>query len=398
MKRNIILIFLALTVFAVFFVSRIPRLSKEEQQKRAADYAFLLDSLQKVGYEERFALKESKSMEENLRRLWLKEPSFVDARKNAELLVLLNNFDFIGEGVKKGSSYDKSTDPYYQNWPYDSQYITSSNTVDFSHEEVLWLILLLTDADFQKSQLGLCDVLIERGTEAFRNITNYNIWPYFEKNYPGYLKQMDSTFWKERVSDEMVIAFHNADDGAQNRFMQAVDIKDMQSNCVRPRLVLSFSEAEELIQKFPPEGKWNVGYIRIIEPEITGFGTQQPARTSASIYESLSDSVLAAVTHPADARFAVYEEYTEREYYSTYSRMDGSDDSFDVYIWLLHIRIVDLITGEVIFSETKRGNPPPEEISIMQILRISTVTSDGEYNYDDFDYDRYANIMVEYIN
>ncbi len=400
MKRRIVflLFVLALTVSAILFIGSQGSLSEEERQKRAEYYTLLAESLHAVGYEQDFALKESKAMEENLRRLWLKESSFADARKNAELLVLVRNFDFIGEGLRKSSSYGSpSMNPYYLDWPRDGRYVSSSNQAVFSHEEVLWLMLLLPDADFPQTHLGLLDVLSERGADAFRYRSNYSIWPYFEKNYPGYLKQMDPAFWAERVSDEMAAAFRSADDAIQDRFMQAVDIKEMQGNYVRPRLILSLSEAEELMREFPPEGIWDGGYIRIVEPKIIGIGTKHPANTSAEVYESRSGDVLAAVSHPADARFAVYEEYTDKEYYSTYTRKGDIDDPIDVYLWKLHIRIVDLVTGKEILNETKRGNPPPEEISILSMLRSAYITGEGEYNYSDFDYDRYAAVMVAHI-
>jgi len=369
-------------------------LSEDELQKRAEDYALLVESLQSVGYAETFALRENHSLEENLRRLWLGERAFNDARKNAELLVSLGHFDFIAEGLKENISYvPSSKNSYYQDWPRDSGYVPSSRAVEFSYEEVLWLMLLLPDAAIPELHHGLREVLAERGGEALRKSQGDDIWPYFEKHYPGYLEQFEPRFWENYVTADMAYAFRNAGDDIQDRFIQSVDMERMRRSMFRPRLRLSLPEAEELLQEFPPTGAWDGGYLRVAETKASPDSARIPPFRPMNIYELRSDNVLAAVTHPADARFLILEEYTDKQYYSTYT-WNNRDETFDVYLWKLKIRIVDLTTGKEFFRETKRGNPPPEKLSFFMSVPIY----DGEYDHDDFDYDRYAEVIIAYIN
>ena len=76
---------------------------------------------------------------------------------------------------------------------------------------------------------------------------------------------------------------------------------------------------------------------------------------------------------------------------------DGQDDPVEVYLWNIEIRIVDLLTGEEVLRETRRSDPPPEELSILTLLRGATLTAEGEYHYNGFDYDRYAEAMAAYM-
>ena len=386
-------------------------LSDEERQRRAEDYALLLESLQAVGYDNDFrGLKEKNSIEQNLRKLWtdyFSYPHFTDndAHKNIELLLLLGNFDFIAEGLQSKASPDNV---YYNDWPRDSQYNISSTTVSFSKNEVLWLMLLLPDSDFPNEHLGLREVLAECGKDVLGNGlswpgTEEGIWFYYEKTNPGLLEKVNPYFL-DHFSDEIKTAFKNADEDIQNRFMQAIDaesFRDM-SYSDSPTRVFSFDEAEELISEFPPTGSWDGGYIRVVDDPtqregFSRYGTSDyNINTSvhgAYIYARETDALVPAI-NPADARFAIYEEYTKGRYYATYT---GSRD-FDLYLLNLNIRIVDLLTGEEIFSESVLSNLPPEEISWSSYYGIGELRIvDGKYYYNDFDWGRYASVMAAHI-
>jgi len=73
----------------------------------------------------------------------------------------------------------------------------------------------------------------------------------------------------------------------------------------------------------------------------------------------------------------------------------------DAYLLHLDIRIVDLLTGEEIFSESILSNPPPEEITWSTLhgigLREPKVV-DGKYFHNDFDFSRYAAVMEAHFN
>ncbi|WP_346064867.1 hypothetical protein [Lacrimispora amygdalina] len=99
------------------------------------------------------------------------------------------------------------------------------------------------------------------------------------------------------------------------------------------------------------------------------------------------------VINPSDARFAVYEQYTEGMYYATYATQTGNMD-FDVYLLNLNIRIVDLLTGKVIFSESALSNPPPDEISWSTYYGYGGLNLvDDKYYYNDFNWGKYAAVM-----
>lgn len=409
MKRGAIFLLFVFTI-SIILSSCGSSLSEVELQKRAADYTRLIDAVREVGYDKNFKLlKEKNTMEQNLRNLWMyylsdKDFNTRDTRKNTELLIMLGNYDFIAEGLKSQAS---PNNPYYNDWPRDSQYSIQSDTVTFSREEVLWLMLLLKDSDIPKEHSGLKTVLAECGENIlgqgmFEPGTGEGIWFYYEKTIPGLLMKIDPDF-PDYLSNEIKTAFRNADDDIQNRFMQAIDSKYFRNidYLQSPVHVFSFKEAEELMKEFPPTGSWNGGYIRVVDdpstrmingkPVISDFNIN-PSAYGAYTYARESDA-LAPVINPADARFAVYEEYTEGEYYATYT---GSRD-IDVYRINLNIRIVDLLTGEEIFSESVLSNPPPHEITERTFYGIGGLTIvDGKYYYNDFDWSRYAAVMEEY--
>ncbi|WP_367565177.1 hypothetical protein [Lacrimispora sp.] len=406
MKRGIIFLFFAF-VISIILSSCGSSLSEEELQKRADDYSLLLETLQAVGYDNDFKLlKEKNSMEQNLRNLWtyyFSDHDFTarDIRKNTELLILLGNFDFIAEGLKSKAS---SNNPYYNVWPRDSQYNTKSKAVLFSDEEVLWLMLLLPDSDIPEEHLGLKEVLAEcgenvLGQDLFDPGTSEGIWFYYEKICPGLLEKIDPDF-PDYFSNEIKTAFKNADDDLQNRFMQAIDPKNFRSiyYSKSPARVFSFDEAEELMKEFPPTGSWDGGYIRVVDDPTYREGIDKYGISDYNINTSVygaytyarESDALVPVINPTDARFAVYEEYTDGEYYATYT---GSRD-FDVYLLNLNIRIVNLLTGEEIFSELAQSNPPPDEISWSTYNGIGELRIvDGKYYYNDFDWSRYAAVM-----
>lgn len=405
----------AIFLMFLFFISIIlsgcgSSLSVEEIHKRSADYTRLIDTIKAVGYDSDFKLlKEKNTMEQNLRNLWLyylsdNDFNARDTRKNTELLIMLGNYDFIAEGLRSNASPD---DPYYNDWPRDSQYSTQSKKVIFSDEEVLWLMLLLKDSDIPEEHLGLKVVLAECGENilgqgTFEPGTREGIWFYYEKTIPGLLMKINPDF-PEYLSNEIKTAFRNADDDIQNRFMQAIDPKYFRNIDYNqsPARVFSFKEAEEIMKEFCPIGSWDGGYIRIVDdpfsrmmngkPAISDFNNN-PSAYGAYTYARES-AALAPVINPADARFAVYEEYTEGEYYATYT---GNRD-IDVYRLNLNIHIVDLLSGEEIFSESVLSNLPPDEITERTHNGIGGLTIvDGKYFYNDFDWSRYAAVMEEY--
>lgn len=409
MKRGILCLLFTFAI-SIILSSCGSSLSEEELQKRADDYSRLVATLQAVGYDKDFkSLKEKNSMEQNLRKLWTEyfsQPSYSanDARKNTELLILLGNFDFIAEGLQSKASSDN---PYYNDWPRDSQYNTIAGKVSFDKKEVLWLMLLLQDSDFPEEHLGLKEVLVECGENVLGqgllgSGTREGIWFYYEKTSPGLLEKVDPYF-TDYLSDEIITAFKNADDDIRNRFMQAIDAKSFRNIYYSdsPARVFSFDEAEELMREFPPAGSWDGGYIRVVDDPThrEGFGKYgiSDYDINLSVYGAYTyareSDALVPVINPADARFAVYEEYTDGEYYATYT---GSRD-LDVYLLNLNICIVDLLTGEEIFSESVLSNPPPEEISWSSTYGIDTIRIvDGKYYYHDFDWGRYAAVMERY--
>lgn len=409
MKRSVIFLLFAITI-SIMLSSCGASLSEEELQKRREDYLVLIDSHHAVGYDNNFKLlKEKNSMEENLRILWkyyLSDHDFPDrdTRKNVELLIKLGNFDFIAEGLRSKAAPDN---PYYNDWPRDSQYNTKSETVWFKDEEVLWLMLLLPDSDIPEEHSGLKEVLAECGKNILGGnqdepATSEGIWFYYEKTSPGLLEKIDPKFL-EYFSNEIKTAYKNADEDIQNRFINAIDIEQIRyiKHNDSPAHVFSLNEAEQLIKEFPPAGSWNGGYIRIVDPTypewIDKYGKSDD-NISKSVYGAYtyakeSDS-LVPVINPADARFAVYEEYTDGKYYATYT----GDTNFAVYLLSLKIRIVDLLTGEEIFSELTLSNPPPNEISWTSYGGNDFKIVDGKYFYNDFDWGRYAAVMEKYCD
>lgn len=155
------------------------------------------------------------------------------------------------------------------------------------------------------------------------------------------------------------------------------------------------------MREFPPAGLWDGGYIRVVDDPtyregFSKYGTSD-YNINTSVYGAYTyareSDALVPVINPSDARFAVYEEYTDGAYYATYT---GSRD-FDAYLLNLNIRIVDLLTGEEIFSELALSNPPPEEISWSSYYGIGELRIvDGKYYYNDFDWGRYAAVMEEH--
>ena len=372
MKRGIILLLLALAITALVITSCSQEpLSETELQKRAEDYALLVEALQSVGYTDGFRLRESRSMEDNLRRLWSREDSFADPRKNMELLILLGNFDFMAEGLQSRASKNN----------------TSLREARFSDEEVLWLMLLLPDADLPEIHDGLPDVLAECGA-AVLSSGNHCIWVYFEKTSPGLLERVHSSFYfGHNVPAGMAEVFRNASHDVQHQFMQTIDVEKVRQNLFRPTSILTYTEAQELLRDFPPTDPWEGGYIRVKDDEEKRW-------LSPREYENKSD-VLVAVTSPANARFVVYEDYTQREFYATYV-WDNSDRCLDVYLVVLHVRIVDLVTGEEILNESVPSDIPPDEISFASYYGIGLPRDGKHYRYD-FTYDRYAAVMEVHL-
>ena len=402
MKRNIVFLLFALFI-SVILSSCGPPLSEEELQRRADNYTLLVDSLRAVGYDSDFkSLRERKSIEENLRILWRdrKVNGFDDSRKNAELLVLLGNFDFIAEGLRRNASDDN---PHYYDWPRNSQYEISSESISFDGNEVLWLMLLLPDADFPEDHLGLRDVLIEAGGNALMrdslgnvHITSMSVWFYYEKTNPGLLEQVNPDF-QFLSSDEMKIAFLSANNDIQNRFVQAIDAGEFRyiRYPTSPARVFSSDEAEALMQAFPPMGFWDGGYIRIADLDRRKYDINTSS-LGAFIYEEESNS-LVPVIDPADARFAIFEVYTDGTYYASYTGYR----EMDAYLLHLDIRIVDLLTGDEIFNESILSNPPPDEITWTTLHGIGfgePRVVDGKYFHCDFDFSRYAAVMEAHLN
>jgi len=402
MKRKIVFLLFALFI-SIILSSCGLQLSEEELQRRANDYTVLVESLREVGYDKEFkSLKERKSIEENLRILWRDKQfyGFDDAHKNVELLVLLGNFDFIAEGLRRNASDDN---PYYNDWPYNSQYTISSESISFDVSEVLWLMLLLPDADFPEDHLGLRDVLIEAGKNVLMrdsvgnvHITTMSVWFYYEITNPGLLEQVNPDF-RFFSSDEMKVAFLNADNDIQNRFVQAIDAGEFRyiHYPASPARVFSPDEAEALMRAFPPMGLWDGGYIRIADLDRRKYDINTHA-LGAFKYNDESDS-LVPVIDPADARFAIFEVYTDGLYYASYT----GHREMDAYLLLLDIRIVDLLTGEEIFSESILSNPPPEEITWTHLNGVGLGEPkivDGKYYHNDFDFSRYAAVMEAHLN
>jgi len=402
MKRSIVFLLFALFI-SVILSSCGPPLSEEERQRRADNYTLLVESLKEVGYDNDFrSIRERNPIEANLRILWRdrKVNGLNDSLKNAELLVLLGNFDFIADGLRHNASDDN---PYYYGWPHDSQYVTSSNSISFDANEVLWLMLLLPDSGFPEEHIGLRDVLIEAcGNVLMRdllgnvNITNMGVWFYYETTNPGLLEQVNPDF-RPLLSDEMKTAFLSAGNDIQNRFVQAIDAGEFQN--IRypssPARVFSSDEAEALMWAYPPMGYWDGGYIRIADFDRRMYDINTYS-LGAFIYAEESNS-LVPVINPADARFAVFEVYTDGVFYSSYT----GHRIMDAYLLQLDISIVDLLTGEEIFSESVLSNPPPEEITWTHLNGIGLGEPkivDGKYFHNDFDYSRYAAVMEAYIN
>ena len=405
MKRGIVLLLLALAliVSAMIIIFNQNPLSETEMLQRTEDYALLTESLRTVGYTDAFPMRKNKTIEENLRSLWSQERTIDYAQKHAELLILLGHFDFIAEGLKNNYSYSKNDtpeNPYYQGWPRDSRYVTSSSAVSFNDKEVLWLMLLLPDADFPEEHHGLRDVLLECGERVLMHgsfdggATKESVWFYYEKIIPGLLEKVKPGF-PDYFPDEMRTTFQNANDDIQGRFMQVIDAESFRDiyYSESPARVYSFDEAEELIKEFPPTGSWDSGYIRAADFDHRKHDINISIR-STYLYAEESNT-LVPVINPADARFAVYEKYTNGVFYANYT---GTRD-FDAYLLYLHIRIVDLVTGEEIFRESTMSRPPPEELSWSTYYGIGGLRiMDGEYYHHDFDYGRYAAVMAAYIN
>ena len=406
MKRGSVLLLvalaLALIVTAIIIISSQNPLSETELLRRSEDYALLTESLRSVGYTDAFALKEKNTIEENLRSLWERGQTLTDAKKNADLLVLLGNFDFIAEGLKNNRSYSKNESPehpYYRDWPRDSRYVTSSSAAKFSDKEVLWLMLLLPDAGFPEEHLGLRDVLAECGESVLMHgysdgATKESIWFYYEKTIPGLLGKVKPGF-PDYLSDEMRDSFLGANDDIQDRFMNVIDAGSFRNIDFfqSPARVFSFEEAEELMKEYPPTGSWDGGYIRAADFNHRKHDINISAN-GAYVYANEADA-LVPVINPADARFVVYEKYTNGVYYATYT---GSMD-VDVYRLNLYIRIVDLLTGKEIFHESLLSRPPPEELTWSSYSWSSGLRIvDDKYYHNDFDYGKYAAVMVAYIN
>lgn len=406
MKRRMIFLLFAITI-SILLSGCAPSLSEVELQKRGDDYSRLVHSLHEVGYNQDFKLlKEKNSMEQNLRDLWKyylsdHDFSYRDTRKNVELLTKLGNFDFIAEGLRSKAASDN---PYYNDWPRDHQYNTKSETVWFSDEEVMWLMLLLPDSDIPEEHTGLKEVLAEcgkniLGEDLYDPATSEGIWFYYEITSPGLLEKINPDFLTY-LSNDIKTAFQNADDDIQNRFMQAIDPEKFRYiyYADSPVHVFSLDEAEQLMKEFPPAGSWDGGYIRIMDNSAHGDLIDKynlnDSVYGAYAYARESDT-LVPVINPADARFAVYEEYTDGKYYSTYT---GSRN-FAVYLISLKIRIVDLLTGEEIFSELALSNPPPDELSWTTTYGYSNFKIvDNKHFYNDFDWGRYAAVMEKYCN
>ena len=388
MRRGIVLLLLALALtFSVYvYVTHYRQnpISEAERQRRAVDYEHLVESLISVGYDDNFALKETNSIEDNLRRLWLREWTFTDARKNVELLLVLQNFDFIAEGLRSKASPDNA---YFNDWPRDNLYTTSSKPAVFTYEEVLWLMMLLHDDDLPETHAGLADVLVESGANALF-VGKNSLWFYFEKTSPGLLERLYPSFSAGiQAPAGMIEAFSLAGDAIQNRFMQAIDVEQVRNNIYRPTNMFDITEAEELMREYPPLHPWDGGYLRIKNDSEKHW-------LYPTAYEKMSDA-LVAVTSPANARFAFYEDYTQREYYATYG-MENFEMPFDVYLVVLNIRIVDLVTGEEIFSETVPSKPPPDEITFHTLYGIGLPTG-GKYDHYDFDYERFASVLEAHV-
>lgn len=184
--------------------------------------------------------------------------------------------------------------------------------------------------------------------------------------------------------------------------MQAIDPKRFRniSFSNSPARVFSFGDAEALMKEYPPTGAWEGGYIRAInDPTASNAPARYRYSTSdyninmsvAGAYEYADQSdALVPVINPADARFAIYEDYADGDFYAAYT---GTKD-LDLYLLRLNIRIVDLLTGEEIFSESVQSNAPPQEITWTSYHGIGDLrVVDGKYFYNDFDWGRYAAIM-----
>ena len=396
MKRGVALLLVILAVAVVWIMYNQTSLSEEERQKRAEDYALLVETLQAVGYEQGFDLKETNSMEENLRRLWRWKSSqaMISVPKNAELLISLGNYDFIAEGLRSRAA----SHPYYDGWPRDPAYRKGSEKASFDADEALYLLLLLAQADLPEPHAALREVLIQSGVDALPQSVYGRIWVYYEYTSPGLLARVAPDFWEKSpsVSAEMPNAFRAVGTDIQNLLVEAIDVDDLRSGLFRPTFCPTFAEAEALLRAYPTQDPWAGGYLRIVDPPtIEGVVAQRHLALRNAMVYAYSQKTLTAVTNPAHARFAVYEAYTDPVYYSTYV-FDGSGDrAFDVFLWNLDIRIVDLVSGEEIFSESTLGNPPPGELSFP--MYTSGFATNGGYHHSDFDYGRYAAVMAAHM-
>ena len=399
MKRNLfILISLILTLVPLTGCVGL-FLSEEERYQRAEDYALLRETLRTIGHDGNINfLRERNSMEQNLRALQRYRESYdYDSRKLVELLILLKSFDFIAEGLQNKAP----NNPYFNDWPRGAGYDISSNAVRFRTEEIYWLMLLLSESDIPDEHYGLLDVLLENGENAFSRLstdgaTRSSIWFYYQINSPGLLERVNPS-WDSFISDEMKTVFIEANDDIHQRFLQVIDGDGFRDtpHFASPARVFAPIEAKELMHEFPPMGLWDGGYIRIVSnPEqkhdinMSSFG--------AYLYAWESD-VLVPVINPADARFAIYEEYTDGIFYAFFT----GDRDFDLYLAILNIHIVDLLTGEEIFNESVISNYPPDEITwtttfygLIGDLKIV----DGRYYYHDFDWAVFAAVMERHIS
>jgi len=142
-------------------------------------------------------------------------------------------------------------------------------------------------------------------------------------------------------------------------------------------------------------GFWDGGYIRIADFDRRMYDINTSSY-GAFIFERESNILVPAI-NPEDARFAIFEVYTGGVFYASYT---GSRD-FDAYLLHLDISIVDLLTGEEIFSESIMSNPPPEEITWSTYRGIGLGDPrivDGKYFHNDFDFSRYASVMEAHLN
>jgi len=388
MKRSVCLILSFIFILCLTACGR-EKLSEAQLAVRKADYERLTQSLRAVGYDHTFSLDGRKTLEDNLRQLW-SEPSFNDARKNAELLVTLKNYDFIAEGLRTNVSRDN---PYYKDWPKSSDYIydyKSSKFVSFERDEILWLVLLLPDEALPEEHSGLVDVFTECVPEAFRFRAGDVLWMYHERVASGLFEKLHPGYCENNVDNAFVSAFRQADKTIQDRLLNRLDFdKEIRDASYRPRRNFTSEETEEFLTKPLPSDVWKGGYFRVVDvdtPALLDNG-------NAELYSKLSDS-LTCVSIPANARFAIYEQYTDKKLYDTYTVTQGDGfvnkegDLIEVYTWNLFIRIVDLTTGKEILKESVRSSPPPNEIEAFALMATGKT-----YNYLEYDYEKYVTTM-----